>query len=92
LKAKSLDRALAYLISVGIAAFGVWIIFDAIKSESRFVWKLLGGCPGPELKIARPRKAFHQTYDRDICVRSRREVPAVRDGKGLIGWFFNIAG
>jgi hypothetical protein len=22
----------------------------------------------------------------------RREVPAVRDGKGLIGWFFNIAG
>jgi len=22
----------------------------------------------------------------------RREVPAVRDGRGLIGWFFNIAG
>lgn len=22
----------------------------------------------------------------------RREVPAVRDGKGLVGWFFNIAG
>jgi hypothetical protein len=22
----------------------------------------------------------------------RRDVPAVRDGKGLIGWFFNIAG
>jgi hypothetical protein len=22
----------------------------------------------------------------------RRNVPAVRDGKGLIGWFFNIAG
>ena len=22
----------------------------------------------------------------------RRQVPAVRDGKGLIGWFFNIAG
>ena len=22
----------------------------------------------------------------------RREVPAVREGKGIIGWFFNIAG
>jgi hypothetical protein len=22
----------------------------------------------------------------------RREVPAVRDGKGLVGWFFNVAG
>ena len=22
----------------------------------------------------------------------RRNVPAVRDGKGLLGWFFNIAG
>jgi hypothetical protein len=22
----------------------------------------------------------------------RRDVPAVRDGKGFIGWFFNIAG
>src|SRR5260370_30595823 len=22
----------------------------------------------------------------------RRQVPAVRDGNGLIGWFFNIAG
>jgi len=22
----------------------------------------------------------------------RRNVPAVRDGKGVIGWFFNIAG
>jgi len=22
----------------------------------------------------------------------RREVPAVRDGKGLVGWFFNMAG
>jgi uncharacterized membrane protein YphA (DoxX/SURF4 family) len=22
----------------------------------------------------------------------RRNVPAVRDGKGLVGWFFNIAG
>jgi uncharacterized membrane protein YphA (DoxX/SURF4 family) len=24
--------------------------------------------------------------------RLRREVPAVRDGKGIVGWFFNIAG
>jgi hypothetical protein len=24
--------------------------------------------------------------------RLRREVPAVRDSKGLVGWFFNIAG
>jgi hypothetical protein len=23
---------------------------------------------------------------------SRRDVPAVRDGKGLVGWLFNVAG
>jgi hypothetical protein len=22
----------------------------------------------------------------------RREVPSVRDGKGLVGWFFNVTG
>ncbi len=27
-----------------------------------------------------------------LDARLRRQVPAVRDGKGFIGWFFNIAG
>jgi hypothetical protein len=26
----------------------------------------------------------------DACLR--RDVPAVRDGKGLVGWFFSVAG
>ena len=27
-----------------------------------------------------------------LDARLRRQVPAVRDGKGLIGWFFSVAG
>jgi hypothetical protein len=39
------DKALAYLISAGIVAFGVWIIVHAIGSDASLVWTLLGILP-----------------------------------------------
>jgi hypothetical protein len=40
-----MNTALSFLISAGLAAFGVWIIVHAIGSESSFVWTLLGILP-----------------------------------------------
>ena len=40
-----MDRALSFLISAGIAAFGVWIIAYTIASGSPLVWTLLGILP-----------------------------------------------
>jgi hypothetical protein len=39
-----MDRALSFLISAGIAAFGVWIIAHTIVSGSHF-WTLMGILP-----------------------------------------------
>ncbi len=40
-----MDKALSFLISVGIAAFGIWIIADTMGSGSPSVWTLLGMLP-----------------------------------------------
>jgi hypothetical protein len=40
-----MDRALSFLISAGIAAFGIWIIGSTIRSGSPSVWTLLGILP-----------------------------------------------
>ncbi len=40
-----MDKALSFLISVGIAAFGIWIIADTMGSGSLSVWTLLGILP-----------------------------------------------
>ena len=40
-----IDRALSFLISAGIAAFGVWTIAFTRGSESPLVWMLLGTLP-----------------------------------------------
>jgi len=40
-----MDRALSFLISVGIAAYGVWIIAYTMASESQLAWTLMGGLP-----------------------------------------------
>ena len=41
----TMDRALPFLISAGIAAFGAWIVVHATVSGSSFVWALLGILP-----------------------------------------------
>jgi hypothetical protein len=40
-----MDRALSLLISVGIAAFGVWIIDYTMASGSPLGWTLMGILP-----------------------------------------------
>ena len=40
-----MDRALSLLISVGIIAFGVWIVAGAIAAGSPLAWKLMGLLP-----------------------------------------------
>jgi hypothetical protein len=42
-----MDRVLSFLISVGIIAFGVWIVTVSAKtaSESLFIWTLVGLIP-----------------------------------------------
>jgi hypothetical protein len=42
-----MDRGFSFLISVGIIAFGVWIVAVAGKaaSESLFIWTLVGLIP-----------------------------------------------
>jgi hypothetical protein len=42
-----MDRVLSFLVSVGIVAFGVWIVAAAAKaaSESLFIWTLVGLIP-----------------------------------------------
>jgi hypothetical protein len=40
-----MNRALSFLVSAGIAAFGVWIIVQTTGSGSPLVWKLLGILP-----------------------------------------------
>ena len=40
-----MDRALSFLISAGIASFGVWIIAYTMASESPFGWTLMGSLP-----------------------------------------------
>jgi hypothetical protein len=40
-----MDKALSFLISLGIAAFGIWIIADTMGSGSSSVWTLLGILP-----------------------------------------------
>ena len=42
-----MDRVLSFLISVGIIAFGVWIVAVAATaaSESLFIWTLVGLIP-----------------------------------------------
>jgi hypothetical protein len=37
-----MDRALSLLISVGIAAFGVWIVGYTVASGSPLGWTLMG--------------------------------------------------
>jgi hypothetical protein len=37
-----MDRALSFLISAGIAAFGVWIIAYTLASGSTLAWTLMG--------------------------------------------------
>jgi hypothetical protein len=40
-----MDRALSFLISAGIAPFGVWIIAYTIASGSSLAWTLMGILP-----------------------------------------------
>jgi hypothetical protein len=40
-----MDKALGYLISAGIAGFGVWIIAHALGSGTSSVWMYLGILP-----------------------------------------------
>jgi hypothetical protein len=40
-----MDKALSFLISLGIASFGIWIIADTMGSGSSSVWTLLGILP-----------------------------------------------
>jgi hypothetical protein len=40
-----MDRALSFLISAGIAAYGVWIIAYTMASGSQLDWTLMGGLP-----------------------------------------------
>ena len=42
LKGTQMNRALSFLISVGIAGFGIWIIAHAIVSGSPLGWTLMG--------------------------------------------------
>jgi hypothetical protein len=44
-KGTHMDRALSFLISAGIAAFGVWIIAYSIVSGSYLVWTFMGILP-----------------------------------------------
>jgi len=44
-KGTHMDRALSFLISAGIAAFGIWIVGSTIRSGSPSVWTLLGILP-----------------------------------------------
>jgi heme/copper-type cytochrome/quinol oxidase subunit 3 len=41
-KGTHMDCALSFLISAGIAAFGVWIIAYTIVSDSALAWMLTG--------------------------------------------------
>jgi hypothetical protein len=40
-----MDRALSFLISAGIAAFGVWMIAYTMASGLPFGWTLTGSLP-----------------------------------------------
>jgi hypothetical protein len=42
MKGTHMDRALSFLISAGIAAFGVWIIGYTTASGSPLGWTLMG--------------------------------------------------
>ena len=46
-RVEAMDTALSYLISVGLIAFGVWIVVVAAKaaSGSLLVWTLVGLIP-----------------------------------------------
>jgi hypothetical protein len=37
-----MDAAFSFLISIGIIAFGVWIIASSIAAVSPFAWALMG--------------------------------------------------
>jgi hypothetical protein len=40
-----MDRALSFLISAGIAGFGIWIVAYTIASGSPLGWTLMGILP-----------------------------------------------
>jgi hypothetical protein len=40
-----MDRALSFLISAGIVAFGIWIITYTLRSGSPLAWTLMGIFP-----------------------------------------------
>jgi hypothetical protein len=40
-----MDKALGYLISAGIAGFGVWIVVHALGSGASYIWMYLGVLP-----------------------------------------------
>jgi hypothetical protein len=44
-EATHMDRALSFLISVGIAGFGVWIIAYTMASGSPLGWTLMESLP-----------------------------------------------
>lgn len=37
-----MDAAFSFLISVGIIAFGIWIVAGAIAADSPLAWTLMG--------------------------------------------------
>jgi hypothetical protein len=47
-----MNRALSFLISVGIAGFGIWIIAHAIVSGSPLGWTLMGIPPAAVVLIS----------------------------------------
>ena len=44
-KDQAMDRALSFLISAGIIAFGIWIVATTIAAGSPLAWTLTGILP-----------------------------------------------
>jgi cadmium resistance protein CadD (predicted permease) len=40
-----MDTAVSYLISIGLIAFGAWVVFAAAEASSGSVWTILGLMP-----------------------------------------------
>jgi hypothetical protein len=40
-----MDKALSFVISVGIVAFGIWVVVSAIKAGAPLAWPAMGLLP-----------------------------------------------
>jgi uncharacterized membrane protein YphA (DoxX/SURF4 family) len=74
-------------VGVLAVAYSLQLWLGLYDNPSEWPWTYI--VPGHADAPVRARGAGRSL---GLDARLRRQVPAVRDGKGLIGWFFNVAG